>query len=54
MPHGANIDTNTVNETQPNQNFESFFHKNKNPNPFSKNPQNFRTLTKLLHNPTQK
>jgi len=39
MPHEANIDTNIANGTQPNQNFEKIFHKNKNPNPVFENPQ---------------
>ena len=39
MPQGANTDTQTSNKTQPNQDFERNFHKNENPNPFSKNPQ---------------
>ena len=43
MPHRANTNTQISNGTQPNQNFEENFHKIKNPNPFSKNPQIFRT-----------
>ena len=39
MPQGANTNTHKPNETQPNQNFEIFLVKIKNPNPFLKNPQ---------------
>ena len=39
LPQGANTDAQTPNGTKPNQEIEEIFTKNKNPNPFSKNPQ---------------
>ena len=39
LPQEASTDTQTANGTQPIQEFEKIFTKNKNPNPFSKNPQ---------------
>ena len=39
MPHGANIDTQRSNGTQPNKNFEKKFTKIRTPTQFFKNPQ---------------
>ena len=39
LPQEASTDTQTANGTQPNQEFGKIFTKNKNPNPFLKNPQ---------------
>ena len=39
LPQEANTDIQTANGTQPIQEVEKIFTKNKNPNPFSKNLQ---------------